>query len=120
MTLCQRDQLVELKRLPQTGAVAVCLGDGRLVVAGHEDDRNAAPLQDVGDRERGLPGQVYVEKRSVQILVVRERLAGSQRRRGSDDQVPGFLQRFGDHLGDQHFVLDDQDAQVTELRFGKL
>ncbi len=72
-----------------------------VAVAGQENERHAAILQRLGDRETELARQVHVQHRPVEALLLGERERPVQPRNRAHDGAAATFERFGDHLRDQ-------------------
>lgn len=68
-----------------------------------------------GDWKAALPIEVYVEQRCVERFRPGESKAVLEARRRPDHNAAFIAQRIADHLGEQEYVFDHQDARAPEF-----
>src|SRR5205085_10129238 len=103
--ICRPERLLKHRRMP------IPLLDPCNTVAGGEEVRNAAALEQLGDREAPLARQIHIEHRGVELGFRGELERGRQAAGEAGDLVAKVEQHVLDVHRDQHLVLDDQDAQ---------
>jgi hypothetical protein len=88
--------------------------DGLVVVAGQENEGDAALAQGKGDREAPFAIQIDVEDGSVQGLVFGKPQGIGDPANRADDGTATTLEQIAHDLGGKEIVLHDQDPHSVE------